>query len=417
MEIGIRWARGFFKIHAESHEPIQSFVKRVADRLKVDPRMLILYKDEPRTESIPVTGPLMNARIHNKNILYLKINGIIPKAPVGTKTDRIDPYKDYLAPGEEMTSEMKRIQSEFGPRAISTAFFEHRESLKPKISIQDESSCYAIRIGEEALKRFQAVALQSKFSSHRMCFLFGRINQVTGKVTIHTACEPPQKNEADVVEVQPGFDMHIPVSIAKYFGMKCCGMAISHLPNSKYPMTSYMIKLAAYYQNFFGEYFTTLVVTPEGDSNVQIEAFQVSDVAMRLEREHYIIPNDDQTKLYFKEELYVGNRKQSNCDVNVFLCAVRVRLTHSKFVNHSFPFPSQNPSNLDLKVHFGDNEFCPPWWQLFDFNLLIYLVNMNIFSLNDEIPMIIDAIITKSEIPERFLNKIYSIIEAKDTNT
>ena len=48
--------------------------------------------------------------------------------------------------------------------------------------------------------------------------------------------------------------------------MELVGMAISHKPEEKFPMSEYMIRLAAKYQNTFGQ-------TLENEKNVDLHSF------------------------------------------------------------------------------------------------------------------------------------------------
>ena len=386
-------------------ESSKQVFKDLAKQLNVSPNSIFLYSDQKCSRQLPTSGTIQDWNLGDDLVVYMKVVETV-NTPIAQGTLSVSDYKEYLGEGEdEMTPAMKAFQSEFGPRAISLSFFEHRRMMKPHIDIQEESSCYAFRIGEEALTRFQVIALHTQFDQHRMCFLFGRVNEITGKVTAHVACEPQQTNLESKVIIDKAFELETAIQIANLFGMTCCGMAISHSPNEKYPMSAYMVRLAAHFQNLFGEYFTTLVVMPKNDTDVVIEAFQVSDVAMRLEKEDYFVDLDSETELGFREELFVGNRKQSKVDVNVFLCAVRVRQTHSKFPFHKFPSPSQSPDEDDLRIHMCNTEYCPTWYRLFDFNLLMYLATSKLFNM-EEISEIISLIIQKVDIPDMYMERI-----------
>lgn len=287
-------------------------------------------------------------------------------------------------------------------------------SMKPQIDFQSESSCYAFRVGKECMKRFQAIAFQEGFAVHRVLLLFGRINKITGKITVHASCEPKQINFPDRVEIDPNFNLVHLINVARKFGMECVGMAFSHKNEKNYPLTNYMVLMAAKYQSFFGEYFTTIVVTPENEDKVKIEAFQISDAGVRVYCENYLTEQNNPHKISFREGLNVCGQKKNEADVNLFLCAVRVRLTKSKFPNHSFPSPSQNPSKIDLKMHFENNEYCPSWYQFFDFNLLIFLEEYYVFGDETDcvVETIIKNIISKDDIPEIIVERLRRWIDS-----
>jgi hypothetical protein len=168
--------------------------------------------------------------------------------------------------------------------------------------------------------------------------------------------------------------------------------------------------MAAHYQNLIGEYFTTLIVTPSksDESGTEIQAFQVSDGTMRIDQEGLFTESPDPQTIVVTEQLYICGWKRDRADVNVFLCAVRLRKTQSKFPNHTFPSPSQNPTPLDLKFHFRDTEFCPFWYQLFDFNLLLYLVSNRVLTL-EQIHSLVPVILQQRDPPEELANRIEAL--------
>ncbi|KAH0793781.1 nuclear protein localization 4 [Histomonas meleagridis] len=414
MRISVQWARGCQHINnINLSDKVTTLIQGIATQLRLNPKNITLYYDQQCKKRIPQEGNVMNARLQDKQIIFLDYKGALPERPVAKMTTEIDASKKYLAEGEEPTNEMKRIAKDFGSRAVSVSFIEHKNNLKPNIDFQEESSCYAFRVSSECIKRFQTIALQENFSTHRVIFLFGRINEITGKVTAHCSCEPPQVNKPDRFEVDATFDIDSVCQIASYFGMKCVGMAISHKPDAKFPMLEYMIKQAALYQNKFGEYFTTLIVTPIGQNDISVEAFQVSDAAMKLDKGDYFANSDNQHVVVFKEELTVCGFKRKEADVNLLLCAVRVRQTHSKFPSHEFPSPQQEPTILDLKRYFVDHEYCPNWYALFDFNLLVFLKLNDILTLKN-IQIVVNHILAKTEIPNAIMDVINNVISVVD---
>jgi hypothetical protein len=232
----------------------------------------------------------------------------------------------------------------------------------------------------------------------------------TGKVTVHVVVEPPQRNFADHFEIEEAFSLEPAVAIASEFPMQCCGMLVSHAADPKYPVTAYMAQLGAKYQNIYGEYFTILVATPSGDSDISLEGFQVSDATMQLDRENWFLPPTNPHELAFKDEIFVCGCRRKVADVNLCLCAVRVRRRHSKFPNHSFPAPSQNPTLLDLKMHIRETEFYPNWYQLFDFNLLIFLEAAEICRIA-EVQAIVPVLLQQQDLPDELMEKIERFIE------
>jgi hypothetical protein len=406
--LGVVWARGTVPLEVKPSDHIRDVIKKISSTIKIYHNRISLYRDFRCQEQLP-DSTILNCHTPPNSLIYMQVTGPLPPSDL-PPSSQIS-AKDYLGPTEtEPTPEMKRIQSQFGPNAVSLAFFEHRDSLLPHVDRQTESSCYAIRVGEEAMKRFQTMAVQSEFSTHRATFLFGRITVRTGKVTVHVAMEPPQRNFADHFEIEEWFLLRDAIEIGKEFSMKCCGIAVSHKADPKYPVPSYLVQLAAKYQNIYGEYFTTLIVTPSGDSDVAIEAFQMSDVTMRLDRENWFLPPMNPHQIEFREEVFVCGLRRKSMDVNLCLCAVRVRHTHSKFPNHIFPSPSQHPTVLDLKLHLKENECCPNWYVFFDFNFLVFLADREICPLA-EVQGIVPVILMQQDLPDELMEKVHRAIQ------
>jgi hypothetical protein len=406
--LGVVWQRGTVKIDITPTDNIPSVISRLAERIRVDPNQITLYRDWKHEDRLP-NLPIASLSLDPHSLIYMKVIGPLPEQSA-TPDSKVSVW-DYLGPSEkEPTAEMKRMHAEFGPNSVSLAFFSHRDSLKPHLDRQPDSSCYAVRLGEEAIERFLAVAQQSEFSMHRIAFLFGRVNVRTGKVTVHVAVEPPQRNFPDHFELEESFSLSPAVAIASEFPMQCCGMLVSHSTDPKYPIPSYLAQLAAHYQNTYGEYFTILIATPSGDSGVGIEGFQVSDEMMRLHREDWFLPPSNPRELEFRDEIFVCGCRRRSADVNLSLCAVRVRRRHSKFPNHAFPAPSQNPTLLDLEMHLRETEFYPNWYQFFDFNLLLFLERADICNLG-EVRAMVPVLLQQEDLPDELMEKVERCIE------
>lgn len=409
VKIAVQWARGLVKLDISLTAQVRSVIKDISKLTKVDADKITLYLDQKFNNPIDPNKTVCVAKIRKGMILYMKAEGPLPDVEFAKQCLPIDVHAHFLGDGKNAPElDIKKAQ-EMGPRVVTSALFEHREKLKPHFDYQTESSCFAIRIGLEALKRFQAIAFQANFPTHRIMFLFGRIDIYTGKVTVHCGMEPPQKNYADHVEISPDFDMKIPLAIAESFGMKCVGMAISH-PNKdhKHPVTEYMVKLAAKYQNEFTEYFTTITITPtmqNGVASVEVQGFQVNDATMKIEKEKIFEQSEDPYFIQFNQPVKFQAREYTKLDTNLALCAVRIRTAKSHFPSNAFPSPNAFPSNVDLKQYFNDNQYCPEWYQLFDFNLLVYLVQLGVIPFG-QIKDVVNEIIEKKAIEKNVHNNL-----------
>ena len=138
-----------------------------------------------------------------------------------------------------------------------------------------------------------------------------------------------------------------------------------------------------------------------------MEAYQATDAAMKLDQGQYFAPSDDPHQWNFTIDILNQYYKKycNYCNVNFLLTAVRIKETESKFPSHDFPSPSQYPTAIDFVAYMKNKESFPTWLQLFDFNLLVYLVNNGIISEND-LPIAVDSIIKMKDIPSRIMSGI-----------
>ena len=418
VKIAVQWARGLIKLDIALTLPVKKLIEEISKETTVDPKQITLYLDQKFTQPIDPTKVVVNAKIKKGMIIYMKVDGPLPDVKFGQSVLPLDVRAHFLGDQTNMPSLELQKAKEMGARVVTPALFEHREKLQPHFTYQKESSCFAIRLGLEAINRFQKIAFQDNFKNHRIIFLFGRINEITGKVTVHVGMEPPQKNYADHVEIDPNFKMENPLAIAHAFGMECVGMAISHPCSSKnHPMTEYMVKLAAHYQNEFTEYFTTVTVTPthqNGVDSIEVQGFQVNDATMKIDKAGIFEQSQDPNMMQFNTEVKFQHRPVKQLDTNLALCAVRIRSAKSHFPSNAFPSPSVHPTDVDLRQYINDNQYCPPWRQLFDFNLLVYLVQSNILP-----PMLINQvvkqIIDKKQIDKNVMSNLQKHLTVQKT--
>ena len=416
VKIGVQWARGLIKLDTSLTVPVKRVIDELSKQTSVSSNNITLYLDQKFTQPIDPNKTVVTSKIKKGMIIYMKVDGPLPDVKFGESVIPIDVHSHFLGDSQNVPSLELKKAKEMGLRVVTPALFEHREKLKPHFTYQKESSCFAIRLGLEAINRFQKIAFQSNFVTHRLIFLFGRINIYTGKVTVHCGMEPPQKNFLDHVEIKPDFNMNVPLEIAKSFGMECVGMAISHKCESKnHPMTEYIVKMAAHYQNEFSEYFTTVIITPthqNGVDSIEVQGFQVNDATMKIEKSGIFEESEDPNVLQFNTDVKFQNRPLRKLDTNLALCAVRIRSAKSHFPSNAFPSPAAFPSSVDLKHYIDDNQYCPPWRQLFDFNLLVYLVSSGVIP-SDKIKTVVDQIIGKKKIDKTVLSNLQRSINTR----
>jgi hypothetical protein len=420
-KIIINWPRGTLKRKQWPSDQMADVYASIADEINLNSGDFMLWKDEDyatRRKSTPSyapvsrTGTFANARLKDGQVVFMEVLVPLPDLPAVTAVPEANLANAFLVKEEKPTQSMQSVQSAFGKRAVGMAHFEHRDLHKPHVTRQAESSCYAVRIAPAVLRVLVAKSTAGGFSNHQIAYLYGRKQVITGKVTVHWAFLPDQISRPDSVEVPNEIQFRAPNAIARLFGIELVGAAIAGQFPELLPFKPYMIKFAAK-QQLANEHFVTILVGPkEGSREVEIVAYQVSDAAMKLVEGAYLVQTDNPDTLAFKEDLrfcQIRKHEVSGTDLNLLLIPIRVRKPSKPRIaarpTHFPPF-SEGVAPLDVDKYLTDNEYCPNWHRLFDFDLLVYLVERGVLAIDNELPTLVDAIINKREVPRPIMTKI-----------
>jgi hypothetical protein len=376
------------------------------------------YAADPNYAPVPRTGNFANARLKPDQVLFMEVLVPLPEQPIATSVQAADQTAAFLAKTEKPTQGMLAVTSVFGAHAIGVAHLEHRDLHKPHITRQEVSSCYAIRVSFDVLRPLIAVAFGEGFQNHRIAYLFGRKQVITGKVAVHWAFIPQQNAGPEMVEVAEQEQLSVPRAIAQHFGMELVGCAVTRPYTDILPFRPYLIKLAARHQ-LANEHFATLVIMPIEGGKTAIDAYQVSDAAMKLVGDGYLVDTEKPDALAFKEDLkfcQFRRREIADSDLNLLLVPIRVRHPNRTRIaerKDHFPPLSLGATPLDLARYLTDNEYAPDWHRLFDFDLLTYLVEKRAVTIESELPVLVDAIIKKKEVPREIMRKVMKASASK----
>lgn len=409
--IAVQWARGTIKLKVRLSQEIDSVIEELSKITGLRPDQMELYYDCKFTNRISRNISLVKAKIKNRTMLYMDVvnSAEIPSnVKFGEQLEKqdvgVDIMGDDVSP-EEREAILARARA-FGPRVVTTEMMNVRDRGIPHFGTKEMSSVFAIRIPQsKILDPFFRAAYQNGYKTHRVMFLFGRVEKYTGKVTVHCSLEPQQKNFVDHFQILEEFDMNLVRRIAQAFGMDCVGMAIScEKFDNDHPITEYMIKLAAKYQAEISEHFTTIIATANS-----AEAFQVNDAAVKSYQKDLFDQSTSPILLKFKEEVKLGTKRSKEFDVNFALCTLRIRPARSHFPDvENFPSLSEYPSINDVKGYLNSTPYCPWWYRLFNFRLLVYLFCMKIIP-ESKIKEVVDQIIAKEQISKSVITQIENL--------
>eukprot|EP01133_Synstelium_polycarpum_P007716 gene7716-9037_t len=265
---------------------------------------------------------------------------------------------------------------------------EWRESLKMKLKRQEAPHCPGIAVDVQCANVFQQYVRTRKFEDQRCGFLYGTFRE-DGSVSVDVIYEPPQKGDKNTFTMLEDKSIDKIESLAK-------------------------ITQAAQYQNKFGKSFVTLILSINSEGNSNLEAFQVSDQALKLEKTGDFAQNQlDPLICKLKTPVFVEGAETLNADNNFFIVNVPVKARDDKSIfNTVFPVNNRVPptSDSDLASYKIDNQDQSKVTFFSDFHFLVYLaVQNNMFDMVTDMPVICENIRSRSSTN---LYIYYELIEA-----
>eukprot|EP01132_Coremiostelium_polycephalum_P005334 gene5334-6654_t len=289
-----------------------------------------------------------------------------------------------------------------GPHGSCVECIEWRESLKMKLKSQDAPKCPGALVDFQSANAFQQYLHLKKFQEQRVGFLYGNFLE-DGTVVVDAIYEPPQKSDKKQVQILDD-EIHRKQndkveSLANLLGKVRVGWIFSH-PSRKYIMSSSEIIQAAHFQNKYSPSFITLILSINNEGQSNLEAFQVSDQALKLEKTGEFSNNQPEpSKCKLKSPVFEEGSETINADNNFFIVTVPVKAREDKSIfNVGFPVENREPSThfSDFISYKIDNQDHSPLTFFSDFHFLIFLIENNIFDLNVDLPVICENIKNRS---------------------
>jgi len=264
-----------------------------------------------------------------------------------------------------------------------------------RLKLQDAPHCTQAQVDYSAANVFQAYLHEKRYQVQRCGILFGRHND-DGSSTVEVIYEPPQKSEKDQVSFLPDPDDDRVETIASLLGLRRVGWIFSH-PARKYVMSATEIQKAAELQSKYGERFVTLILSVNEKGQGNLEAFQVSEQAIKLQQTNSFLPPETPDKCRFRTPVYVEGAQTTTADYHFFLVTVPVTSKEKGFLTNTFPVENRDrpQAHSDLKVHLIHHTKLPFIEQMSDFHFLLFL-SKSIFDIKTDIPAICEAVRTKN---------------------
>ncbi|KAI3882344.1 hypothetical protein MKX03_018572 [Papaver bracteatum] len=293
-----------------------------------------------------------------------------------------------------------------------------------RVSRQEKPNCESVSFDRDAANCFQHYVNETlAFAVKRGGFMYGTVSE-EGEVMVNFIYEMPQQGtEENLVLMRDSEEEKIVEAIALGLGMRRVGFIFTQTVGQnkeEYTMSNSEVLQAAELHGESGlkEWVTALVkleVNEEGGADVHFEAFQMSDVCVKLFKEGWFETDcggDHDPKISrMKKEVVVGVKDVKEVDNDFFLVVVKI-LDHQGPLSTSFPVENRLTSipPRALKTHLEKAKNLPFVKRISDFHLLLLLCRF--FDVNSDVPTLAECVQLQSTVPEGYQLLIESMASA-----
>lgn len=206
-----------------------------------------------------------------------------------------------------------------------------------RVTRQETSHCDSVSFDRDCANAFQHYVNDSlAFAVKRGGFMYGTVTE-EGQVEVDFIYEPPQQGtEANLILMRDADEEKRVDAIAMGLGMRKVGFIFNQTvmqDKTEYTLSNAEVLQAVelHAESELQEWVTAVVkleVNEVGGADVHFEAFQMSDMCIRLFKEEWfeteIMPEDDPKLSKMKKEVVVGVKDLKEVDNDFFLVLVRI---------------------------------------------------------------------------------------------
>ncbi|CAL0326663.1 unnamed protein product [Lupinus luteus] len=295
-----------------------------------------------------------------------------------------------------------------------------------RVSRQETPHCESVSFDRDCADAFQRYVNETlAFAVKRGGFMYGRVCE-DGRVEVDFIYEPPQQGlEENLVIFRDYEEEKVVEAVALGLGMRKVGFIFTQTVSQDkkdFTMSNREVIQAVEFHAESGlkEWVTAVVkleVNEEmgGAADVHFEAFQMSDVCVKLFKEGWFeteITEDDDPKLSkMKKDVVVGVKDTKEVDNDFFLVVVKI-LDHQGPLSSTFPIENRNTqvTMRALKSHLDRTKSLPFVKRISDFHLLLVLARF--LDLAADVPALTECVQTQTAIPEGYQFLIESMADA-----
>ncbi|XP_044504038.1 NPL4-like protein 1 [Mangifera indica] len=292
-----------------------------------------------------------------------------------------------------------------------------------RVTRQENPHCESVSFDRDCADAFQHYVNESlAFAVKRGGFMYGTVSE-DKKVEVNFIYEPPQQGTEEVLYMlRDPEEEKLVDGIAAGLGMKKVGFIFTQtiMQNKKdYTLSNRDVLQAVEYhaESDMEEWVTAVVkleVNEDGTAAIHFEAFQMSDMCVRLFKEGWfeteISEGDDPKLSKMKKDVVVGVKDVKEVDNDFFLVVVKI-LDHQGPLSCTFPIENRNTrvTMRALKNHLDRSPNIPLVKRISDFHLLLFLARF--LDLNSDVPALTRCVLTQTAVPEGYKLLINSMAE------
>ncbi|KAM3373659.1 NPL4-like protein [Capsicum chinense] len=293
-----------------------------------------------------------------------------------------------------------------------------------RVTRQENPHCELVSFDRDAANAFQHYVNETlAFAVKRGGFMYGTVSP-EGKVEVDFIYEPPQQGtEESLLLLRDPDEERLVDAIAIGLGMRKVGFIFTQTisqDKKDYTMSTVEVLQAAelHAEGELKEWVTAIVkleVNDDGAADVHFEAFQMSDMCVRLFKEGWFetdVKDEIDPKLSkMKKDVVLGVKDTREVDNDFFLVVVKIA-DHQGPLSSSFPIENRNvPVSMKaLKDHFNRTKSFSFVKRISDFHLLLLLAKF--LDINADVPALAQCVHTQSAVPEGYQLLIESMASA-----
>ncbi|XP_077218071.1 NPL4-like protein 2 [Tasmannia lanceolata] len=293
-----------------------------------------------------------------------------------------------------------------------------------RITRQESPHCDSISFDRDAANQFQHYINETlAFALKRGGFMYGTVES-DARVTVNFIYEPPQQGtEENLLLFRDPDEEKLVEAIALGLGMRRVGFIFTQTVGQNkrdYTLSNAEILQSAelHAQSGIKEWVTAVVkleVNEDGGADVHFEAFQMSDMCVRLYKEGWFethISGDVDPKLSrMKKDVVIGVKDKREVDNDFFLVVVKI-LDHQGPLSTTFPVENRiTPVTMRaLKNHLDRTKNLSFVKRISDFHLLLLLARY--LDVNADVPALAVCVQLQTAVPEGYQLLIESLADA-----